>query len=182
MSNETSRLEVAADDVARYLARQQPGRQPLPIFKELARLTVLPTAEYIPLRRSPATGVVEVLLTKRPPTDPWWPGLWHNPGTVLLASDTLSGEHDYTDATRRVFGPGGELKGSVRLLSDPIEVGTERRVTVRGHEIAVIFVVAVGDDTAYGRYFALDSLPDDMVKHQIPSIKWAARVLFPADV
>lgn len=162
-----------------YLATLAPGRLPLPVFQQVARLVVLPTIEYMPMRRSPVSGAVEVLLTQRPPTDPWWPGLWHNPGTVLLASDAMEADDEYGDAEERVFGEAGELRGEVERLADAVMIRTERRATTRGHEISIIFGVLVSGEPTVGKFFAIDDLPDDIIPHQIPSIIQTARVLFP---
>ncbi len=160
------------DAVVSYLRNAQPGRQPLEIFIELARLVVLPTLEIIPLRKNPETGKTEVLMTKRPATDPWWPNLWHNPGTVLLASDKLDDVHDYSEPEKRVFE--GELQGAVTVVKGLFEIDVERRETNRGQEISVICWAEVSGEPTVGQYFALDALPTDLVEHQVPSFLAAA--------
>ena len=160
------------DSVVSYLRNAQPGRQPLEIFIELARLVVLPTLEIIPLRKKPETGITEVLMTQRPATDPWWPNLWHNPGTVLLATDPLQDKHDYSEPEKRVFE--GELQSAVTVVRGPFEIDIERRNCIRGQEIAVICWAEVSGEPVVGEYFALDELPTDLVEHQVPSFLVAA--------
>jgi len=161
----------------KYLKSLSPGFTPKPIFDELSRISVLPCAEFIPVRLSPITGKPQVLLTQRPADDKWWPGVWHNPGTVILASDQMQHSHDYSAQQERIFGEKGELAGSVREVDGPHEIETERRVTNRGHEIAVIFYVKVEGEPTEGKYFDIDSLPENTLKHQIPTIKLAGEKL-----
>ena len=111
------------------LARLTPGRQPLALFTQLSRLAVLCTVEVCLLRRG-GDGEVEVLMTRRPDTCPWWPGQWHVPGTVLLADDA---DDDLTTPTLRLLaaetGGAVELRGPVRCFE------ARRRTGPRGREL-----------------------------------------------
>ena len=162
----------------KYLKSLSPGFQPKAVFDELARISVLPTVEFILLRLSPESGKPQVLLTRRPADDKWWPGQWHNPGTVLLASDPMENSHDYSEPQKRVFGDQGELKGAINIVSGPFELEAERRKTNRGHEIGIILYAQVEGEPAEGKYFDVDNLPENIIEHQIPSIRKSAGKLF----
>ncbi len=75
------------------LARLDPGRLPLDIFIEVARLTVTPIIEVVPLRKN-KDGKTEVLLTERDASDSIWAGMLHTPGTVIRANDSDSNNLD----------------------------------------------------------------------------------------
>lgn len=159
------------DDAVDYLKSAQPGRQPLPLFAEISRIATLPTYEIIPLRRNPETGRVEILLTQRPSDDLWWPDMWHNPGSVLLASDELADTHDFGGPEARVFE--GELAGAITVVSGPHFIDIERRSVQRGHEIAVITWAEVSGEPTVGKYYDVDNLPENIMQHQLPSFKAA---------
>src|SRR5207248_4789571 len=76
--------------IVRGLSKLQPGRLPLDVFLEVARLTVTPVIEIVPICRQ--DGILRVLLMKRSDDDPIWAGLWHTPGTVIRAFDETLGD------------------------------------------------------------------------------------------
>src|ERR1700722_3027250 len=100
MSNKEARLnETELTVVVESLKKLEPGFLPYPLFQEMARLIALPIVDVVPVRRG-QNGRIEVLLTQRKSYDAFWPNMWHNPGTVVRATDEDS---DYVDAARRVF-------------------------------------------------------------------------------
>jgi hypothetical protein len=60
--------------VAEVLKTLPAGRLPYPIFEQIARIVALPIIEFIPLRLNEA-GLIEVLLLKRPDSDPLFAGM-----------------------------------------------------------------------------------------------------------
>jgi hypothetical protein len=110
---------VRAEIAAAYLAGLEPGRQPLALFKQMARLAVLSTIEVIPMKDGVSADKPQVLLTQRPQSNDWWSGKWHVPGVVLLPSDQTdpAGNYNYNSPVSRLFD--AELKGAVALADEP---------------------------------------------------------------
>jgi len=117
---------------AECLAGLEPGRQPLPLFKELARLVVLSTVEIVPLRKS--NDRFEVLLAKRPEDDIWWPNQLHLPGSVQMpmGDDEPFSTDDYTTPVDRILAD--DFGDSVTRIGDVKLFDVQRRHDVRGSE------------------------------------------------
>jgi hypothetical protein len=149
--------EQHAEIAAAHLGRLQPGRQPLTLFSELARLVVLPTIEIIPLRQ--VNGQPEVLMAKRPDNDRYWPSLWHLPGVVVLATDPATHFRDLSGTTNRIFEK--ELGGAVAPAGEPNILEIRRaKGPERGDELSPILwieVKEVGDVAEHNaRFIPLD--------------------------
>src|ERR1035437_7368922 len=84
----------------RLLSKCIPGKLSIGVFSAIARLTVSPAVEVIPLRQT--EHGVEVLLIERSSRDPVWPLMLHTPGTILRPTDTT-----LDDGFKRIFN--GEL-------------------------------------------------------------------------
>jgi hypothetical protein len=154
------------NETALRLAELEPGALPLPVFLEVARLTVTPVVEFMPLRTSPRG--VEVLLLEREESDPVWGGLLHTPGTVVRASDS---EGSFTDASARLVD--GELAGT-RLAGEPVFVETLLHRVRRGTELAHVYYVEVAGSPARGVFEQVASLPERVVESQRAFIVRAA--------
>lgn len=146
---------------AKYLALLAPGVQPLALFTQFARLTVLATVEVALLAQR--GGRVAVLLSRRPDSCPWWPGCLHVPGTALLASDE-DDDGGYGAAVTRLLG--SEFKDSVVLEAQPRCYDARRRAGVRGSELTAFCWAPVRLAPALsapvgGRFFDLE----DIVAH-----------------
>jgi hypothetical protein len=147
------------------LKRLEPGKLPLPVFLEIARLNVIPIIEIVPLRKK--DGKIQVLLTKRDDNDPNWPGMYHTPGTVVRASDVNS---EYNEAFGRILE--GELVGL--RTSEPVFVYPLLHKVKRGMESSLVFWVEVKEDPKIGEFFDIDSLPENIIDTQVEFIKKAA--------
>jgi hypothetical protein len=147
------------------LARLEPGFLPFPLFLQIYRLTPAPTMDTIPLRRN-SNGDIEVLLLRRPPDDPIWPNLWHNPGTVLRASDT------YESALDRLLND--ELQGA-RIVKDPVFVANIFNQSKRGTEVILIYRIEIKGPTPVGTFWPIDKLPKDIIDSEIAVIKTASQ-------
>ncbi len=159
-----------SDDILQaveVLKTLEPGKLPLPIFLEVARLTVTPIIEIVPLRKN-IEGRVEVLLTKREDDDAHWAGMYHTPGTVIRASD-IPGSYD--DAFKRIIS--GELGGI--SVSEPVYVTSILHKVKRGMESALIFWVEVNEEPKTGEFFDYGNLPEDLIDTQKPFIKMAIK-------
>lgn len=151
---------------ASYLATLTPGKLPLSIFIEVARLTVTPIIELVPLRHR-ETGL-EVLLLERPEDDPIWAGQLHTPGTVVRASDRKG---SFAEAFDRLLE--GELAGAERL-GDPVFVTTRFHDVQRGAELAHIYTVELAESGEAGSFYPVKALPSRLVASQKEFILEAA--------
>ncbi len=145
-----------------YLRRLPRGFLPFDIFNAVAELVTTPTVEVAPVRMN-ADGKAEVLLLQRDVNDPYWPGQWHMPGTVLRSTDKPG---DFSSAFQRVFG--GELAGRVTPLSEPVLIGVNFWDVERGRELAnkhFVEVEATADAELPGQFYTLDNLPDNLIAH-----------------
>lgn len=140
--------------VASLLSRFEPGFLPLPIFLEITRLTVASIVELVPLSLN--NGKVEVFLIQREDSDQLWPGEWHNPGTVVRATDTPG---SYTDALQRIFRD--ELNTQYH---EPTFVAPLLHKTRRGSESARIYWVELDQTPPAGQYFPINALPADTIQ------------------
>ena len=127
-----SKEELAALAAA-CLERLEPGRQPFSLFEQLARHVVTSTVEIVPLLQS--DGAQKVLLARRPDDDPWWPGMWHLPGTILLPSDAANDTRDYDTPIERLLHD--EFHGSIAKVGAVNLFDIQRRSIPRGKEQTV---------------------------------------------
>lgn len=178
LNTEHDPRKATLEQVVEFLSDLEPGRQDYNLFLQIARLSVLPCIEMVPLKQD-SDGNAQVLLTKRPKGD-LWEDMWHIPGAVMLPTDKAAHGRDYDGPISRVLGKGGELEGLVNIGGDPVEVETERRKTLRGDEIAVIFYVPVEGEvnTDDARFFDVEGLPNNVprpgaITHQISFVKRA---------
>lgn len=149
------------------LQQLTPGSLPLPVFIEVARLTVTPILEVVPLRLH--DGTIEVLLLERENTDPVWGGQLHTPGTVIRASDTPGDLHD---AFERITH--GEL-GGCAFTGTPTYVETVFHQVKRGRELAMIHWIEVTGEVSVGKWYPVGGLPATIVSTQIPFIHSAVK-------
>ena len=154
------------DDVSAAVAildALQPGFIPPALFRQFARLAVLPSFVVVPLfqRRS---GLF-VRLTRRDSADPDYPGQWHPPGTVIRPSDeTLKA---CFERLRR-----SELSG-MTLVDGPTFFDMAFTQIVRGRELALLHWVEIVDDDASGSFPVAD-LPETTIDTDVPRIEAAA--------
>lgn len=132
---------------------------------------VLVTIEMVPLRRT-TNGEVEVLLVQREADDPYWPNMYHVPGTVLRASDAAG---SYEDAFKRILQ--GELQGTA-TSGQPQHLKDLFHQVKRGRELALVHYIAISDEPVVGTFYPVSALPDTIVDHQIAFIQEAAQALY----
>ncbi len=148
---------------------------PPDIFYALARKTVLPSVDLAIIQKG--GGRAEVLLTKRPRSDPFFAGLWHIPGAIILPGETA-----LSTLEKRVLKPdvGVSLTGEPEfLLARDILMGPAGRdSSPRGQEAYRLFqhVLRLDDpavlvDGVERMFCPLDQLPDAFVRHQAPSVE-----------
>lgn len=162
-------VEQRAAMAAAYLGGLEVGRQPLGLFTQLARLTVVSTVELVPLRSNPDTDTTEVLLLQRPNTDAWWPNQWHVPGTVILPTDTITHDEEI-DFAQSSFRPSDSYSSTIsRLIKDELNdtiyvpetphlLEARHREGIRGHESTIMFWAGVEVVTTVipsGKFFSM---------------------------
>lgn len=149
------------------LSKLRPGYLPLPIFLEIVRLTVTPTVEICFFRLT-KDGSPEILLTKRDGSDPTWPGMFHVPGTVIRASDKVE---TFEDAFERIMVD--ELR-NVKIVGKPVFVKPFFRQSTRGKDVVLMHWAVIEKEPSVGKFFKIDSLPENFIKEQINSTKVTA--------
>jgi len=154
-----SQEEVTA--LTTELKKLPQGYLPEPIFNQVARIAALTAIEFIPLRKNNDT--VEVLLFRRASDDPFWPSLLHTPGTIVRASDV-----SFDDAYNRLF------TDELNSISLPVEFfGNEMMLNNRGRAVVFKYIVDVTDIQTSGDFYAINSLPEDLLAEHRVMIKEA---------
>jgi len=154
--------------VTTIMEKLKPGFLPFPIFNQVARLVVMPIIDVVPVRKD-ASGNVEVLLTQRENNDPLWPDMWHNPGTVVRATDH---PNDYIDAFTRIFKD--ELGIAAVGQLKPTFVTDLFHHTRRGAEATRIYWLELTEEPRIGTFFDVHKLPDNTIETHIQIIHAAA--------
>lgn len=148
------------------------GNLPPRVFNEILGTVPGTALEVVPLYVD-KNGDINVFLTKRNSDDPYWPNLWHSPGTMVLNKD----ESDHDDFSK----PWERLKKREFMresLSAPVPVSVKFLKTKRGMETSYIHFVLVPEDLKGGKYFSVDKLPKDLVDHHTKIIREAANDLY----
>jgi hypothetical protein len=153
MNTEPSPEEI--NSVQHILARLQPGHLPLPIFAEVARLTVTPVIEIVPLKID-TSGILRVLLEKRDNNDPHWAGMLHIPGTIVLSTD--SGK-TFEDALDRIIAKKLKVRASKPEFVESIFCKVSR-----GAEVALIYMVEIIEEPVLGDLYDVKSLPKNIIE------------------
>jgi hypothetical protein len=148
------------------LSKLEPGLLPFSIFVEVARLSVMPIIDVVPVRIGQGGGI-EVLLIQREPGDLYWPNMWHNPGTVIRATDV---DPNYREALMRIFQ--GEL-GISELLECHF-VSAFLHATKRGTESTRVYWTELSEQPKMGTFFDIDELPEEMIESHVELIRMAA--------
>lgn len=127
-----------------------------------AYLRAFPTMaiELIPIRRSPASGELEILFIPRG-DDPIaaFAGRLHTPGTVMRPGDTV--EKSILRVLKREIGISCSMRQIVRLPSFPNSYGC------RGYEIPLPIIVGPLVDDVVGTWIPISRVRDLFEKDQI---------------
>lgn len=150
-------------NVAAALDKLEPGYLPEPIFYALSRLCVTAAAEVVPIRRS-MNGGYEVLLTRRPDSDPFFGGLVHCPGQIYRPGDTLD------DRPKKVV---AEEMAHTVVETEPVLIpDTYIHDYGRGPVIERIHYVFVSSSED-GEFYSVDDLPPDLLSGHDKLIRYA---------
>ncbi len=139
------------------------GFIPPRLFRQFARLVVLPSLVVVPLFRRGSE--IHVRLTQRDTDDPDYPGQWHPPGTVIRPSD---------DTLQACFErlARSELSG-MTIVRGPVFFDVAFTQIVRGRELSLLHWIEVVDDDSPGS-FAVGNLPNTTIDTDMPRIQGAA--------
>lgn len=151
-----------------FLSKFEPGFLPYPVFEQIARLVALPIIEFIPLRQH--NKGVEVLLIRRPDSDPLWPNELHTPGTVIRATDSVV-EGEKWSAFERILRE--EMNDT--LVGDPHYVGSIMHKSKRGTEQAQVYWLEVLGEAMAGKFYPIDNLPKQFMDSQRNFVAQAAK-------
>jgi ADP-ribose pyrophosphatase YjhB (NUDIX family) len=154
-------MKLSRKETAHLVALLGEIERPYPqdLFHALCAATITCPVEIIPLTRAG-----KVLLTRRPPHDPWFANLWHTPGTIQLPGDTISGAiaRVIRDELNNVHCSAPEYLGYGDIMK-----GDGPDENPRGQERPLLFVIWVEEDDYLGdgSFFSLDSLPEEILPH-----------------
>ena len=139
------------------------GFIPPTLFRQLARLVVLPSFVVVPLFRRGSE--VHVRLTQREMGDPDYPGQWHPPGTVIRPTDeTLQACFERLSRS--------ELS-QMTIVKEPMFFDLAFTQIIRGRELSLLHWVEIVDDGSPGS-FPVETLPKTTIDTDIPRIQAAA--------
>lgn len=125
------------------------------VYHSLALLQPQIAIEMIAVRKRRTR--YEVLLFKRPPTDPYYSSYWHIPGTILRNREPIS------MAFRRLK----IQEFNVPYLRLPKFLFCEEfpRREKRSHFLALVYVVQLKKDSLRGKYFSFQKLPKKLAAY-----------------
>jgi hypothetical protein len=156
--------EAEQKQLLSLLEKLEPGFYPIEIFWQFARLSTMPTIEFVPFRYIGES--LEVLLLPRADDDKFWPGMMHIPGCVIRPNDTRD------DVFARIMHD--ELLDV--SLGEPTFVATHVRKTTRGNEHAEIYCAEVLGEPKVGKFYDVQSLPENIIDVYRNLIAEAAKV------
>jgi len=161
-------------DIAEKLKKLEPGFLPFDLFYQFNRLKVTITIEVVPLCLNP-DGDVMVVLFNRGPNDPWWPNLYHTPGSCLSDED-ISIEDEWGLPTKTFFRLKNTEFGDIKLIDQPQFINNLSHQTKRGPESVHVYIQEVNYESAKNHLFPVANLPENMMDHQINMIKKCASI------
>ncbi len=152
-------------NISDQLAEFEPGKLPLDIFNQIARLNVVPVVEVVPFYRT-EQGNIKIYLLQRDNDDNLWPGQYHIPGTIVSATDHAG---SFMDAINRIV----NSRLSNYFPDNPQMVDVQLCKVVRGMEVAIIFMTELRISPDPKSLFDLNNLPKNMINGHEGFIKTA---------
>ena len=141
------------------------------LFDALTRLTVSVAIEAVCLRWNQQKKIVEVYMVQRSPDDTAYPGEWHCPGSFLRPGEDISSV--FARLSKREFKANLSPTQFVANVNHPTEA--------RGHVISVVYLCGLEAGDLKGRWFSVDSLPENTVETHAKRIIPVAVGAFLAD-
>lgn len=159
------KLSPSQDDITNALSILEPGKLPLNIFNQIARLTVTPVVEVVPFYRKPDNSLC-VFLLQRSPDDPLWANMYHVPGAVVSATDSPG---SFLDTLGRI----STNKLANYKPSDPMFIDVQLCEVARGMEVAIIYTTQLTTSPSDSSLFDPLKLPSNMIEGQAEFVKAA---------
>lgn len=139
------------------------GFIPPQLFRQFARLAVLPSFVVVPVFRRGSQ--IHVRLTQRDVGDLDYPGQWHPPGTVIRPTDeTLQACFERLARS--------ELS-EMAIVRGPVFFDVAFTQIVRGRELSLLHWIEIADDDSPG-HFPVRNLPKTTIDTDVPRIQGAA--------
>lgn len=151
------------------------GYLPRELFDAISGISVTATVELVSFVKRPSG--LHVALTKREADDPFWPNMWHSPGSVIRPSDGAG----FNDTVERIHQK--EL-GNIEIIDGPHPFKTTHRATeevVRGPELSQYMWMTIKDPEMHdGHHFEgiiapVEALPEPLMSHHHALIQDAIR-------
>lgn len=162
-----NKLLTSQDAITDALSILKPGKLPLDIFNQVARLTVTPVVEIVSFYRKP-DGSLYVFLLQRGPDDPLWANMYHVPGAIVSATDRPG---SFLDTLQRI----SASKLAEYESSEPIFIDVQLCKVTRGMEVAIIYTTDLAVAPPEKSLFDPLKLPSGMIEGQEGFIKAAFR-------
>ena len=157
---------MSSDEIsqaAAILGELPVGFVPPLLFRQFARLAVLPSFVVVPLFRRNSETYVR--LTQRDMGDPDYPGQWHPPGTVIRPTDeTLQACFERLARS--------ELP-EMTVIGGPVFFDIAFTQIIRGRELSLLHWVEITDDNTPD-CFPVGDLPRATIDTDMPRIDGAA--------
>jgi len=158
------------NEIGEYIRSFKGQLLPEPVFNALAETMALPYVELV-IFNAHTRHQQQVLLTRRGENDPYFPNLWHVPGTLLRSSDVTFRGTDLGAAIKRLLDD--ELQGlEVEHLTFS---GFHFHKVARGVGLSLVLVALAKGKPKVGQYHRVNHLPDDMIQEQEAFIYKAVR-------
>lgn len=152
-------------DIVSSLANLEPGKLPINIFNQVARLTITPVVEIVPFYREQG-GKLKVFLLQRSDNDALWAGMYHVPGGIVFATDAPG---SLTDVLQRVM----DSKLASYQPTTPILVDVQLCKVLRGTEVALVYTTVLSSAPNSISLFDPENLPSNIIEGQTEFIKAA---------
>lgn len=163
----TEGLTETEEQQAIALLNKACSRMSAEFYNAVAAKFVMTAVETVSLRRR--GGRVEVLLVERDPSDKFYAGQSHSPGTMLRASDRT-----YGDALARV--QRAEL--GFRFVGLPQFVAPIFQHTRRGPENGLVFACKLeAEKPRLGQFYDVEAPPENLIDHHEPIIRAATEFI-----
>ncbi len=140
------------------------------LFNAIARLVVVLTPEAACLRRNETTGALEIYLIQRALDDTAYPGQWHLPGSVMRPKEEI--DNVFYRLVQKEIGLAITSKEFAFHFNNPNEE--------RGHFFSLVYFCTLEPGEGFGKWFALDALPEPMIAHHKNFVIPTAKALFEA--
>lgn len=138
------------------------GKHPADIFHAICRTTVRPVVELVIF----TPNKDKILLTERSQDDPFFSGMWHLPGVIVLPTDIGGRYPDASDnaALRAIEELEGTKITPLTLLT-PKWFNQGPRMGLRGGEAAMFYGgLLIDEEPAVGRMFDVGNLPEALLE------------------